>query len=319
MNINYKSKWMVSLYIISAILISLIIFPRHSGVDLDIQQTTFDEAIELAANQHIPYNLNPDCEPIVKTQEEKSEKVIVLFHGYTNCPAQYSILADELFEAGYNVYAPVSPYHGNINRLTDIHKHITTEVLITHVEDSLSIASGLGDEITTLGISGGAILTSISTQSKLVQESVVIAPSYIPIGVPGIFNKAVPNILGILPNINKFWSKPGALVPNSGPEYAYKQYTTKGLQAYNNLGLKLFNSDTDGNDRMIHLILNHNDEGINNNYAQHVINSYGDKNNFDINIEYIPEEWELKHDTIDPQQTFAKPEKIYPYIIDLLE
>ena len=44
--------------------------------------------------------------------DNKAQKSVVLFHGITACPSQFKAFGQQLFDAGYNVYIPLAPYHG---------------------------------------------------------------------------------------------------------------------------------------------------------------------------------------------------------------
>src|SRR5689334_2676451 len=47
------------------------------------------------------------------------EHVMVLLHGFTNCPEQFNELGKQYFDSGYNVFIPRMPYHGLSDRLTN--------------------------------------------------------------------------------------------------------------------------------------------------------------------------------------------------------
>ena len=60
---------------------------------------------------------------------KQTEHVIVLMHGFTNCPEQFNELGRQHFDAGNNVLIPRMPYHGLSDRLTDVLVNITAENL----------------------------------------------------------------------------------------------------------------------------------------------------------------------------------------------
>src|SRR5687768_11439002 len=84
----------------------------------------------------------------------QTEHVIILIHGFTNCPEQFSEIGKQHFEAGSNVFIPRMPYHGLSDRLTDALLDLTAEGLVTFGDKVIDIAHGLGKKITVMGVSG---------------------------------------------------------------------------------------------------------------------------------------------------------------------
>lgn len=60
--------------------------------------------------------LQVGCEPIqVRPQARVAYRgVIILLHGFTSCPKQYSAMAAELSQLGYHVLVPLLPGHGGL-------------------------------------------------------------------------------------------------------------------------------------------------------------------------------------------------------------
>ena len=54
----------------------------------------------------------PECRTRLLDHGVPTAQVVVLFHGYTNCPKQYEKLAPELADRGYTVLVPRMPHHG---------------------------------------------------------------------------------------------------------------------------------------------------------------------------------------------------------------
>jgi alpha-beta hydrolase superfamily lysophospholipase len=102
-------------------------------------------------------SLNPDCYSTLLTHGHKVARSIILMHGMSNCPKQYSVLAPLFFDRGYNVLIPRLPYSGYTNIDTDALKHLTINELCECCETMVEIALGLGEHVTFLGISVGAL------------------------------------------------------------------------------------------------------------------------------------------------------------------
>src|SRR3984893_4240787 len=60
--------------------------------------------------------LNPVCRSILLTHGIRTERAVVFFHGYTNCPQQFSELGHIFYDMGYNVFIPRLPRHGMADR-----------------------------------------------------------------------------------------------------------------------------------------------------------------------------------------------------------
>jgi carboxylesterase len=63
--------------------------------------------------------MNPECITEFMTHGQKTDKVIILAHGYTSCPAQFKELGQHFYDLGYNVLIAPLPHHGLADRMTD--------------------------------------------------------------------------------------------------------------------------------------------------------------------------------------------------------
>src|SRR3990172_3566646 len=74
--------------------------------------------------------INPLCRDIVQKHVPPTGRVIVFFHGYTNCPKQFEELGNQFYRAGFSVYIPRLPRHGYLDRLTSDTENLTPEELV---------------------------------------------------------------------------------------------------------------------------------------------------------------------------------------------
>jgi esterase/lipase len=268
--------------------------------------------------------INPNCADKLMEHGKKTEKVIVIFHGFTNCPQQFEILGKQLFNKGYNVYIPRMPYHGHRNVLTDEAASFNVDQLVDFARDTIYTATGLGDKIDLLGISGGGLLaTWAGLQTQSVDKIMNIAPLYSPLDYPEWELHSISNILRVLPNQYKWWDDKIQEKVEVGPKYAYPRYSLKAINAFLKLSLDLRRKlETPQNlqpNKKYILITGENDRAINNNVAY----------NYSAKILAIPKtsfisyqfptELDLNHDIIDPNQRQAKIDKVYPKLLELLE
>jgi esterase/lipase len=127
--------------------------------------------------------LQPNYESIFKAHPAGQAKgTVVLYHGFTAGPWQYTELAEKLFAQGYDVYAPRMPGHG---LMTPEGKATAQEVPRAHergryeafVDDRFAEAHGLGGSVYMVGLSGGGNL-ALRTAEKHpeVKGTVAMAP-----------------------------------------------------------------------------------------------------------------------------------------------
>ena len=97
-------------------------------------------------------DLNPVCHSTLLTHDRKTDRVVVLLHGITNCPQQYATFAPQLFERGCNVFIPRMPRNGLADRMTNELQHLKAQELRTFCDDICDIAAGLGDRVVVTGL-----------------------------------------------------------------------------------------------------------------------------------------------------------------------
>ena len=74
--------------------------------------SSFEEAVALydeVRAQEEKLDLDDRCLSRLASPGVATESVVVLVHGFTNCPAQFTKLAGALFARGYNVHVPRFP------------------------------------------------------------------------------------------------------------------------------------------------------------------------------------------------------------------
>lgn len=113
------------------------------------------------------------------THGQPVERVIVLVHGYTNCPQQFHELGQRFYYLGYNVLIAPLPYHGLADRLTDEQAELKAEELVAYADEVVDIAHGLGKRVIMAGISGGGVTTAWAAQNRSdLDLAVIISPAF---------------------------------------------------------------------------------------------------------------------------------------------
>ena len=74
------------------------------------QAVTYTQALNA---QETTNGVTPDCMSRLHTHGTKTQKAVLMLHGYTACTSQFAELAQYFYDKGYNVYAPLAPQHGH--------------------------------------------------------------------------------------------------------------------------------------------------------------------------------------------------------------
>jgi carboxylesterase len=262
--------------------------------------------------------MNPDCRLQFLTHGQKVRNVIILVHGYTNCPAQFGELGRRFYELGYNVLIAPLPHHGLADRLNDEQGKLTAEELATYADNMVDLAHGLGEHISMMGISGGGVITAWAAQNRSdLDTAVIIAPAFGYQQIPTHFTIPVMNIVRITPDSFEWWDP--NLKENAEPVHQYPRYSKHALAQILRLGFAVQVDslwDAPAAHRVI-VVTNTNDTSVNNKMTANVIKRWKRP---EVNIEtYIfPSSLGLTHDLIDPEQQDQRIDVVYPRLIDLM-
>jgi esterase/lipase len=282
--------------------------------------STFDEAVSrfesLTANE--PDVAFEPCRSRLLDHGERTEVVVVLYHGLTNCPKQYVDFGNELFEAGANVLILRAPGHGRASSDGDSigsvsnAGQLTPERLRDYADDSIDIATGLGDEIRVTGLSMGGVLATWSAQFRdEIDRVVVVAPALNIPGTPSIATTTFMNLSSRLPNI----SLPG----RSKLDHAYAGESTKGLLAMFALGRATQESTHQRGPAAteVVVVINPDDDQVDPSEVKGFADRWA-RQDGQVDIEYLPAVG-LPHDVIDGDQPDGDVDLVYPILLDLLD
>src|SRR5258706_747809 len=184
----------------------------------------------------------PECRTIVLTHGARVRHVVVLFHGLTNCPAQFDSLGRLLFARGANVVIPVLPAHGRADRGTAALADLTSSELEAFTHRVLDAAAALGDSLTVAGLSLGGVLTAWAAQERPdVTRAVAIAPMFGLALAPGPLSNAVARVYRATPNRFQWWD-PRVRERLPGPTHVYPRWSTHAIEETLWLGASVENS-----------------------------------------------------------------------------
>lgn len=285
---------------------------------------TFDEALAKFENlrqEDLLHPLRPEGASRLFHHGHKTERVFVLLHGLTNCPEQFVPLAKILHAKGANVVLPRARLAGFADRLNNDQGHQTAQDLIDQAAVGLDIASGLGDRITLIGLSGSAVAAGWMAQNRDgIDDVMLIAPFFGMYGVQPSVIDATAATLSKLPNFYQWWdsSKKDNL---PGPLYAYPRFGTHcmadTIQLSRDVRTNLHSKPLLAK-RLIFLTTA-SDRGANNQLTNEIAAQLRAREGEKVITYEFPESLGIQHDMIDPAQPGANTDLSYSKILELVE
>jgi esterase/lipase len=284
---------------------------------------SYDEAMQRinSIRSAEPPDLNPVGRSQFLTHGQRTNRAVVLFHGYTNCPQQFKRLGDQLHARGDNVWIPRAVGHGLADRLTAAHAAIKAEGLIVAASAAIDLAQGLGTEVRVLGLSMGGLMTTwVAHNRSDVARAVSIAQASGFKALPKKWTPLIRRAILILPNQMQWWD---ATVQDKGdgPAHAYPRYGTHGLAQLLRLGAALRSQAARSIPavRSVVIVKNDNDESIDNTTLDDQVQLWRSSGAQNVATYTFGVEQRLVHDLIDPDQPAQRVDYVYPILIDLLE
>ena len=285
---------------------------------------SFDEALakfETLRSDESTMPLRPEGASRLLHHGQKTGRVFVLMHGLTNCPEQFVPLAKILHSKGANVVLPRARLAGFADRLNKDQGHQTAQDLIDQAATGLDIASGLGDRITLIGLSGSAVAAGWMAQNREgVHDVMLIAPFFGMYGVKPSVLDAAAATLSKLPNFYQWWdaSKKENL---PGPIYAYPRFGTHCMADTIQLSRDVrAHLDTRPILAKRLIFLNTaSDRGANNQLTKEIASRFEARKEAEVLTYEFPEPLGIPHDMIDPAQPCANTEASYSKILELVE
>ncbi|MEV6371041.1 alpha/beta fold hydrolase [Micromonospora musae] len=271
---------------------------------------TFDAAVgqaqQIVAAETADPAVRPECRSVVMSHGAKTTKAVLLLHGYTDCPKQYASLAKRYFDEGYNVWVPRAPRHGVTDELA--HAKLEAGELVRYADDALNLATGLGDEVGVVGISGGGVLATwlAGRRPDAVRHLLLLSPFYKPNSAqaPGFVVKPTIVLFGfhLLPD----------KVNSAGFSFAaLSQY----LRIARNLDLDHRNPQL----ASVAVVTSANDDFIDRQEAVAVPRRLATSSNRTLVVHELPAELGVGHDIVDPDGLGGRADELDQIYFDLYE
>ena len=263
--------------------------------------------------------LGPYGDIILLAHGRKTEKVVVLLHGYTKSPYEFRQLGQMLFDRGYNVLIPRMPHHGLADRLTTDQSLLTAEEVARYANVVVDIAHGLGDHITVAGLSAGGLTTAWLAQTRSdVEKAVIMSPVFGYKQVPTAVTRPVMNAYLTLPNSFKWWDE--KLQEQVQPTIYYPRWSTHALAQLLRLSFATQQKAADEAPaaQSVLIVTNANDASVNNEMTTGVVENWRKHAADKIHTFEFPASKGLDHDFIDPDMPHQPTQDTYPILLDLL-
>jgi pimeloyl-ACP methyl ester carboxylesterase len=258
----------------------------------------------------------PSCHTrIILSDSTGAAPVVVLLHGFTNCPKQFDRLASNFARARFNVVVPLLPRHGRADRMAPDLQQLRAEDLVQAGQVAIDIARGLGDPVIVVGLSSGAVLAAWLAQHRAeVDGAVLLAPSFAPHGVPAPAARRLTAAMLRLPNFFMWWD-PRVRADLPGPKQCYPRFASHALGEVYRLGFTVL-ADADHTKpkaRKVILVTTPLDMAVNNDLGFELVRRWR-KRGADIEAFQFPPELGVQHDMIDPEQPYERTRVTYPVI-----
>lgn len=281
---------------------------------------TYEAGIEIAASllKLDGPNVNPACHTRLYTHGRRTERSLVLLHGFTNCPQQFDALGKQFFELGWNVLIPRYPRHGYSDRLTTSVAELRSEQLIALANRAAEAGAGLGERLTVAGLSLGGTLTGLLAQERAsVERAVLIAPMLGLQRIPGPAHPVLAELAYVLPNFWVWWDS--RLKERIEPPHGYPRFSTHAYAALVKTATGVLKAAKAAAPKAgsIAVITNAAEPGLDNRFTYQLVERWRQHGALVSTFEF-PRTDRLPHDVIDPANPAQSTELVYPVVVNAI-
>ena len=311
-------------FVLFVVVLLAILFLPLNDPDFSVNEQaglSFEDALAVARTEldKLPEGVRPQCAASVLDHGKPTPKVVVLLHGLSNCPAQYSQLAQEIYQKGYNVITPRMAYHGLTDRMNTKWGDISMHDLLTDANTAVNVAKSLGDEVVVVGLSvNGTTAAWLAQNRSDISRAVLLAPFMAPYGMPRWAIRPVQRLLLRLPNFFLWWDpvKKDAI---PGPPFAYPRFPTRVIGEFMFLGTLVSTESRVQAPacKEIVVVTTASDAAIDLRQVEHVIKNWHRQNANVIQYQF-PLSEKVPHDFIDPRQPNQQVALVYPTLLELI-
>ncbi len=277
----------------------------------------YETGVEIAASiQKLDGpNVNPACHTRLYTHGRRTERSLVLLHGFTNCPQQFDALGKHFYALGWNVLIPRYPRHGYSDRLTTSIAELRSEQLVAVANRAAEAGAGLGERMTVAGLSLGGVLTGLLAQERAgVERAVLIAPMFGLQKIPGPVHPVLAELAYVLPNFWVWWDP--KLKDKVEPPHGYPRFSTHAYAALFKTARVVLKAAQAAAPKAgsIAVITNAAEPGLENRFTYQLVERWR-RHGAVVSAFEFPAADGLPHDLIDPANPTQNTELVYPIVI----
>ena len=285
---------------------------------------SWDEAVgrvrTIQAAEAADPSLLPACRTRLYDHGARTVDVVVLFHGYTNCPTQFDALAQQFADLGYTVLVPRMAAHGAVPGTAGLFGSLSGEQVVAHADASMDIAVGLGDHVAVLGLSGGGAVASYVAQFRPDVDRVVAVAAFLGIPqVPGWLTPAAINAILLAPPVDQYDPAPDEARRGAYPHGA-SDTSTHAAVAYMRVGQTVFSSAVGEGPKAgsVVLVINDADTTVNNAMIEDLGRWWNGIAPDRSSIYHFDASLGILHDMITPDRDGQRVDLVYPLLIELV-
>ena len=264
-------------------------------------------------------NVNPVCNTRFYTHGRRTERALVLLHGFTNCPQQFDVIGRLFHAQGWNVLIPRYPRHGYKDRLSTSISELRADHLLAVANQSANAAHGLGEHVTVAGMSlGGSLAGHLAQNHEHVDRAVLIAPMFGVRFVPGMVNRVLGRLAYLLPNFYIWWD--ARLKERLPPPYGYPRFSTHAYASLFRIATAVAKAARAAapKAKKIAVVTNASEPGLENRFTYRIVELWRERG-AEVETHEFPLTHHLPHDLIDPVNPHQNTELVYPIVTKLIE
>ncbi len=286
--------------------------------------SSWDEAVgqvqQVQAAEVADPSILPACRTRLYGHGARTANVVVLFHGYTNCPKQYDALAQQFADLGYTVFVPRMPSHGAAPGTAGLFGSLTGEQLVAYADASMDIAGGLGERVAVLGLSGGGAIAAYVAQFRPDVHRVVAVAAFLGIPqVPGWLTPTAINAILLAPPIDQYDPAPDEVTRGAYPHGA-SDTSTHAAAAYMRVGQTVLNVAAGQAPKAgsVVLVINDADTTVNNEMVEDLARRWASVAPVRTGVYHFDATLAVLHDMITPDRDGQRVDLVYPVLINLV-